>query len=164
MICVPKKALSIQFLSPQNIKIGCWRTVTKNLPTSQIPDMFDKRKPGNQWYPWIFEQDFNNSRQMLPGNVLLKCGMLCFTKVGRYVVHLTALCIGCFYDYFKSAWGEIAQWKPTQRHASQKSCSQKMATNLSRSEFHICCSTPETTEHCGRSCPLRHGHGGHPIL
>ena len=50
------------------------------------------------------------------------------------------------------------EWKPMQWHASHKSSPQKMATNCWSRQVQTRCSTPTSTQHCGWSYTVHHGH------
>ncbi|KAJ8878666.1 hypothetical protein PR048_019251 [Dryococelus australis] len=50
------------------------------------------------------------------------------------------------------------QWKPTQWHACHQSSPQQTALNRRRRQVHIRCSSPLSSQHCGRGCSVRYGH------
>ena len=50
------------------------------------------------------------------------------------------------------------QWKPTKRHASHLSSLQKTAKNYWCRQVQTRCNTPTSTQHCGWSSTVRHGH------
>ncbi|KAJ8878823.1 hypothetical protein PR048_019409 [Dryococelus australis] len=55
--------------------------------------------------------------------------------------------------------GQVEAGLPTQWHVCYQSCSQLTASNRRRRHVHIRCGAPELSQHSGRGCMVRYGHG-----